>query len=55
VSWVVRQLEGLGYSSWAHRVVSSAGEAMRSAAQNNSMCTWQRRSSLRCALHALPM
>jgi hypothetical protein len=29
VSWVVRQLEALGYSSWAHRVVSSAGEAYR--------------------------
>jgi predicted CxxxxCH...CXXCH cytochrome family protein len=26
VSWVVAQLEGLGYRSWAHRVVSSAGE-----------------------------
>ncbi|WIA22484.1 hypothetical protein OEZ85_004780 [Tetradesmus obliquus] len=25
VSWVVGQLEALGYSSWAHRVVSSAG------------------------------
>jgi hypothetical protein len=25
VSWVVSQLEGLGYRSWAHRVVSSAG------------------------------
>ncbi|KAF6259619.1 S-adenosyl-L-methionine-dependent methyltransferase [Scenedesmus sp. NREL 46B-D3] len=25
VCWVVQQLEGLGYRSWAHRVVSSAG------------------------------
>jgi len=25
VSWVVEQLEQLGYNSWAHRVISSAG------------------------------
>lgn len=27
VQWVVQQLEGLGYTSWAHRVVNSAGTA----------------------------
>lgn len=31
VSWVVQQLEQLGYSSWAHRIICSAGEAARQA------------------------
>jgi hypothetical protein len=26
VSWVVQQLESLGYNSWAHRIICSAGE-----------------------------
>jgi hypothetical protein len=26
VSWVVQQLEQLGYNSWAHRIICSAGE-----------------------------
>lgn len=29
VSWVVQQLEQLGFNSWAHRIICSAGEAAR--------------------------